>query len=93
MSSRFSAAVRSVAIAPAPLLLKGLAVATPGGHNLQDPAFPDPGSSDVLRRLPGPHHPGDAAKTDLVIRYRERNLALNLELSSVMEPQSVFWLV
>lgn len=75
-------------------MLKGLAVATPGGHNLQDPAGPDPGSSDVLRRLPGPHHPGDdAAKTDLVIRCRETNLALNLQLSSVMETQSVFWLV
>ena len=68
--------------------LKGLAVATAGGHHLDNPTGADPDLADVLRGLFGPQGPGDGVPmADLVIRCSDRDPALSLELAADLAVQ------
>ena len=61
--------------------LERLAIADPGGDHLGDPAGAMPAGLDVPRRFFRPQSPADiTAMADLVIRCRERDVALSKQL-------------
>jgi len=67
-----------------------LAITATAGQQLHDPGAPRPVRLDVLRRLFGPHRPGDlTAVADLVMRCGERDLTLSLELSADLPLESL----
>ena len=61
--------------------LERLAITATAGQQLNDPGATRPVGLDVLRRLFGPHRPGDlTAVADLVMHCSKRDLTLSLEL-------------